>query len=347
MKKTLFVLTLSLLLFSCRKKKDVPAPPPDVYVSGYYETSNLDRKACYWKNGTRMELHPAGEVLTESISHGMTQAGGDIYICGFIEQNGKKRACYWKNGAVQFLTDGTNNAEASSIAVNGTDVYAAGYETTSTGKYVAKYWKNGQAVTLNGSLADEFRVESIAVSGSTVYTLVYNLTTFRGISLFANSTSLFAYPITSSNDAITDIAVQGSDVFTIGRIGNEPVYYKNNTKIIIRPAIPNSAAYGGIVFNGTDFYIGGIIPAGVSNIAAVYWKNGNQLFQVGNPADEPPASNSRAVAFHEGTLYVAGTKRRPADAGRQQSRAVYWKNGEEKELSDGTANNYVTGIAVK
>jgi len=45
------------------------------------------------------------------------------------------------------LTDGTQDAEGVSIFVSGSDVYVAGYELNGT-KRVAKYWKNGIAVTL-------------------------------------------------------------------------------------------------------------------------------------------------------------------------------------------------------
>jgi hypothetical protein len=48
------------------------------------------------------------------------------------------------------------------------DVYVAGLEYSGAGVRVAKYWKNGQAVSLSDSTNDAVAY-SIAVSGSDVY----------------------------------------------------------------------------------------------------------------------------------------------------------------------------------
>ena len=69
------------------------------------------------------------------------------------------------------LTDGSKNAAAYGIAVLDNTVYVSGFEYGSTNQ-VAKYWKNGTAVSLTdgsqyaGSL-------SIAVSGDDVYVAGY------------------------------------------------------------------------------------------------------------------------------------------------------------------------------
>ena len=66
--------------------------------------------------------------------------GIDIYVAGYDNSGAAKVAKVWKNGKDLYsLTDGTNNAAASSVFVVGGDVYTAGYDDK-----VAKVWKNSE-----------------------------------------------------------------------------------------------------------------------------------------------------------------------------------------------------------
>ncbi len=109
----------------------------------------------------------AGTAYGNERSFTTTTAGKDVYIAGF-EYNGSKRvAKVWKNGVASLLTNGSNDASASSVYVSDTDVYVAGYETSGI-KEVAKVWKNGVATSLtNGS--NDARANSVYVSGTDVY----------------------------------------------------------------------------------------------------------------------------------------------------------------------------------
>jgi hypothetical protein len=81
-------------------------------------------------------------------------------------------ATYWKNGLSHKLTNGLNTGFAQSIAVNGNDVFIAGYEFSAAGTY-PKLWKNG-------ILSDEIesskitKVQSVAVFGTDVFIAGYS-----------------------------------------------------------------------------------------------------------------------------------------------------------------------------
>ncbi len=84
------------------------------------------------------------------------------------------------------LTDGMHHAEAHSIVVNGSDVYACGFETIGqNSKSVAKLWKNGISTSLTDSTNGAF-AQSMCVSGTDVYVAVSEQTAedsvFGGIS---------------------------------------------------------------------------------------------------------------------------------------------------------------------
>jgi len=90
-----------------------------------------------------------------------------VYICGHESVGTNKIAKYWKDGTEVILTDGTHDANAYAIFVDGKDVYVAGGESDGTHR-VAKYWKNGVAVNLTDGKYDAI-ARDIFVSGKDVY----------------------------------------------------------------------------------------------------------------------------------------------------------------------------------
>lgn len=112
----------------------------DIYVVGHclVESNNWKMTAVFWKNGIMLPLS-----TKESYAADITTLGDDFYICGREIVNGVSVAKYWKNGVECNLSDGTQNCGAERIAVEGNDVYIAGYEEHKKDFYIPVYWKNG------------------------------------------------------------------------------------------------------------------------------------------------------------------------------------------------------------
>ena len=104
-------------------------------------------------------------------------ASGKVYIAGTSRNSmNNDFPCYWKDGIRTDLPVPplSLSGEASSIAVSGTDVYAAGnYDIGSKG--VPCYWKNGIRTDLSPiDNANTAEVTSMYVSGADLYCAGYS-----------------------------------------------------------------------------------------------------------------------------------------------------------------------------
>ncbi|MBP6023792.1 hypothetical protein [Ferruginibacter sp.] len=175
----------------------------DVYVAGFaYEPSPLTRYAMQWKNSNgTINVLAATSNITEATA--IAVSGADVYVAGNLNDSGK----VWKNGIALTLNNAAN-CYITSVAVEGNDVYAAGYtyspyrirywkngnptDIASAGttfttaiavsngdvyiagndlsgpKQIAKYWKNGVAVSLGDGIRNS-AANGIAVKGTDVY----------------------------------------------------------------------------------------------------------------------------------------------------------------------------------
>ena len=227
------------------------------------------------------------------------------------------------------------------------DVYVAGFEESGSG-YVAKYWKNGQAVSLTDGTTDA-AASSIYVSGNDVYVCG----SIDGNAIYWKNGN----PVTLGDGDATSIAVSGNDVYVAGWMrglagdGIRACYWKNGN-ITYLPFntrsdnywdnYPISSKYSlanSIFISGSDVYIAGgeqisrmtspyPSPSYAFCISAVYWKNGNEIYLIKGPYAGSLADEAYSIFVDGQDVYACGALE-----------AQYWKNGTSVYLPGRTAKS--------
>lgn len=199
-------------------------------IFGPHKASNV-----YWKD-TDMPVQPQQlqdfDVNAVAVNGTEVDIAGDTYIAAISGTT----SAYLKGDVIQPSTDNLRG-KALSIALDGSDIYTAGY-TIDTKLCKATYWKNGVPTYItNGSsneniyamaLKDQavYTAGHITANGKVVATCWKNTTPYANLALEANTTS---------SDA-TGIAVvgDGNDVYVSGYIYNgtssKAVSWKNGVK---------------------------------------------------------------------------------------------------------------------
>jgi PKD domain len=249
----------------------------DVYVAG--EDGDLfsygNNIAKYWKNGQEVLLTGPIGAGTYSIAVN----SGDVYVAGWQIKGSKTVAVYWKNSQPVTLTDGSTDAEATSIIVVEGNVYVAGHENG-----IAKYWKNNQPVSLTDGTYQAY-AHCIAVSGTDVYVAGSELNgTAHVAKYWKNGQAVSLTNGTAVSSSATSIAVVGTDVHVagwegdflgrVGGTGSVGKYWKNGQVV----SLTSGATYAyatSIAILGDDVYIAG--HEGSTFLNPKYWKNGQAV----------------------------------------------------------------------
>jgi hypothetical protein len=179
-------------------------------------------------------------------------------------------------------------------------VFVAGFESNGTNR-IAKCWIDGQEVVLSDGSNDAV-ANSVFVAGNASYIAGND----GGPVYWKNNTEI-NLPINAGNGAANFVLVSGAHVYIAGRDGDNAVYWKDGTEIILNTTnanghFPNAAAYS-VFVSGNDVYV-----SGSHGTNAVYWKNGVEVYLTNLTPDIIGVASFQAnsIDVSGGTVHVVG-----------------------------------------
>lgn len=310
----------------------------DLYLSGHYRTDN-GMRACYWKNGTRVDLSVVDESQMNE-TRAITVSDGSVYIAG----SGETQGYYWKDGVCTPLTEYYG---VQSIAVDNDAVYVLG-----GGGFLL--WKNG--VLQDIDWADGFTPYALTVTEGTL--------NFAGrihleIPIANYSADLAACGTPQSPHQLsTPIVSDFSDAWCVtSSAGSVYVggYYDDKDAKISRacfwrdkqpttlevPKGADDSSVKAICVENETVYSAGYCWSNERKMP-IYWTN-EKYTELPIPSDATEAEVT-GIAAVSGTVYVSGIYYDKD----YQAHACYWVDGEVKTLPKiaDSSEQFTSGIAL-
>ncbi|MCU0443482.1 MAG: hypothetical protein MUE85_01095 [Microscillaceae bacterium] len=271
----------------------------DVYVCGsVYDAETEKFKAVYWKNGVITELTNG---INMAFANAIYVSGNDVYVAGNERSGFVRIAKYWKNGVAVALSD--ENSDALGIFVVGNDVYVSGYNVAnSTVTVTARYWKNGQPITLGSS--ENCYATSIVVVGNDVYTAGYIGTNAQPRAYYWKNTTRFSLGTGNTAAVANAIFVENNDVYVAGyEQANDSngyqvaKYWKNGSAVNLSSNGQRDAEAKDIVVSLGEVFAVGYVDNNQNQPIITLWKNGVSGNLVTNLASSFNQTNGEATSI--------------------------------------------------
>lgn len=308
MKKLVLLAVLATAAFSACQKSNNPSPinkvpggisaksravlDTDVYIAGnmrgpgYDFFSNPVDVAGYWKNGVFNAVQAVAGPANAS-AYTISVSGADVYVGGYDRGGSIKGIpCYWKNGVeVQLPIPAGNTGTVTSMVVNGSDVYAAGYYRTNDANHTnrAAIWKNGVLTTL------AFNKESsastgIALDGTDVYVCGYSSINGVICAIYWKNNVWHPFAGTATPSYASAIAVDANHNYYIsGTNSSGACYWKDGNAVTLTGNSythnnnPNFIANNIATANGFAYVGGASLCVPCNDDVSTYWKNGQPV----------------------------------------------------------------------
>jgi len=274
-------------------------PGRTIYIAGASYNSSGEWTSCFWRDGTRIEL-PGGYITTDIVVN-----NGTVYTSGTADG-----ACYWIDDQ-RFDLPG-NGGEGEAIAVDGEDIYVAGWYNGGS-----CYWKNGQRIDLTTNGDSQAFAVGLRSNGD-VFVGGYYMNNHHYVipCYWKNGNNRNDLSIPSGGDGeVNDLAIMDG----------------------------NTRYYAGYTMKPDNF--AGYVPK------ACHWRNaGNRTdLPLGGSSMDIYGATGKGIAVDGDDIYVAGYTDWYEFTGQEETTGgsfpQYWKNNTIHDLAGGPLTDFGTGVA--
>ncbi len=257
----------------------------DIYVVGSQYSATNERKVGYWVNDNAFKDCASASGITDF--NDVITVGDQVYACGTV--GGTPQIWNLTSHSIPYTltADANYNYFVTHMTVIGDDIYVMGsffYRDGST-QHGTCYWVNGDRTDITNP-TDGWSLQgvskqndAIVLFGNSRVNVLTGPDINRAYSVIGDESAAYFVEDNNVNSGIAEVFVNGEDVYVVGEIENDPIWWKNRVKETSLGKLPDGYSKSfanGITMDGSDIYIcGNQTTNSVGN--GLYWKNGTPI----------------------------------------------------------------------